>query len=81
MNGTGIHWHGVRMLNTAYADGATSVTECPIAVSYHNPVSLINGIMLLTFISLAIPTLTAGELRNTEPAGIILTIPCNIAMV
>ena len=30
-NGTGLHFHGVRQLNTAYADGAISQTECPIA--------------------------------------------------
>jgi FtsP/CotA-like multicopper oxidase with cupredoxin domain len=31
LNGTGFHFHGVRQLNTNYADGATSQTECPIA--------------------------------------------------
>lgn len=31
-NGTGIHWHGVRQLNSVYADGTAAVTECPIAV-------------------------------------------------
>ncbi|KAK4168059.1 multicopper oxidase-domain-containing protein [Cladorrhinum sp. PSN259] len=30
-NGTGIHFHGVRQLNTNFADGAASQTECPIA--------------------------------------------------
>ncbi|TGZ77073.1 hypothetical protein EX30DRAFT_366980 [Ascodesmis nigricans] len=30
-NGTGIHWHGVRQLNSVYADGTAAVTECPIA--------------------------------------------------
>ncbi|KAG0641401.1 laccase 2 [Tuber brumale] len=30
-NGTGIHWHGVRMLGTSEADGAIGVTQCPIA--------------------------------------------------
>ncbi|KAK3329784.1 Cupredoxin [Apodospora peruviana] len=30
-NGTGLHFHGIRQLNTNYADGATSQTECPIA--------------------------------------------------
>ncbi|KAK0628829.1 Cupredoxin [Bombardia bombarda] len=30
-NGTGIHFHGVRQLNTNYADGTISQTECPIA--------------------------------------------------
>ncbi|RPA99061.1 laccase 2 [Choiromyces venosus 120613-1] len=30
-NGTGIHWHGVRMLHTPEADGAIGVTQCPIA--------------------------------------------------
>jgi FtsP/CotA-like multicopper oxidase with cupredoxin domain len=30
-NGTGIHFHGIRQLNTNYADGTTSQTECPIA--------------------------------------------------
>jgi len=31
LNGTSIHFHGLRQLNTNYADGATSQTECPIA--------------------------------------------------
>ncbi|KAI0396002.1 Cupredoxin [Xylariaceae sp. FL0594] len=31
LNGTGIHFHGIRQLNTNYADGAVSQTECPIS--------------------------------------------------
>lgn len=30
-NGTDIHWHGVRQLNTAVFDGTPGVTECPLA--------------------------------------------------
>ncbi|KAH8892660.1 laccase [Thozetella sp. PMI_491] len=30
-NGTSIHWHGIRQLNTNLADGANGATECPIA--------------------------------------------------
>ncbi|KAH7107284.1 laccase [Auriculariales sp. MPI-PUGE-AT-0066] len=30
-NGTGIHWHGIRMLNNFKNDGVNGVTECPIA--------------------------------------------------
>jgi len=30
-NGTSIHWHGMRMLNTGHQDGVNGVTECPIA--------------------------------------------------
>lgn len=29
-NGTSIHWHGVRQLNSCQNDGANGVTECPI---------------------------------------------------
>ncbi|PNP86489.1 hypothetical protein FNYG_00191 [Fusarium nygamai] len=29
-NGTSIHWHGIRQLNTNWMDGVSSVTECPI---------------------------------------------------
>lgn len=29
-NGTSIHWHGVRMLNSCEHDGVNGVTECPI---------------------------------------------------
>ncbi|KAI1487858.1 laccase [Biscogniauxia mediterranea] len=29
-NGTSIHWHGLRMLNTSTQDGSNGVTECPI---------------------------------------------------
>ncbi|KAF2860096.1 multicopper oxidase [Piedraia hortae CBS 480.64] len=30
-NGTSIHWHGVRQLNSMGSDGVGGVTECPIA--------------------------------------------------
>ncbi|KAJ4421842.1 laccase, multicopper oxidase, benzenediol:oxygen oxidorectuctase [Gnomoniopsis sp. IMI 355080] len=30
-NGTAIHWHGLRQLNSSHADGVPGVTECPIA--------------------------------------------------
>ncbi|KAK4244515.1 multicopper oxidase-domain-containing protein [Corynascus novoguineensis] len=30
-NGTTIHWHGLRQLNTAQMDGVNGVTQCPIA--------------------------------------------------
>ncbi|KAF2706997.1 multicopper oxidase [Pleomassaria siparia CBS 279.74] len=30
-NGTGIHWHGIRQLNTAHYDGVPGITECPLA--------------------------------------------------
>ncbi|KAL8418990.1 hypothetical protein RB594_002267 [Gaeumannomyces avenae] len=30
-NGTGIHWHGLRQLNSNNQDGAGGITECPIA--------------------------------------------------
>ncbi|OAA65258.1 Cupredoxin [Niveomyces insectorum RCEF 264] len=29
-NGTSIHWHGVRQLNTNNMDGSSGITECPI---------------------------------------------------
>lgn len=30
-NGTSIHWHGFRQLNTGHMDGVNAVTQCPIA--------------------------------------------------
>lgn len=30
-NGTTIHWHGIRQLNTMQMDGVNGVTQCPIA--------------------------------------------------
>lgn len=30
-NGTGIHWHGVRQLNSNWEDGVPGLTECPLA--------------------------------------------------
>lgn len=30
-NGTTVHWHGLRQLNTAEMDGVPGVTQCPIA--------------------------------------------------
>jgi FtsP/CotA-like multicopper oxidase with cupredoxin domain len=30
-NGTSIHWHGVRQINTCQQDGTNGITECPIA--------------------------------------------------
>ncbi|KXJ94871.1 Cupredoxin [Microdochium bolleyi] len=29
LNGTSIHWHGIRQLNTNWMDGVSGVTECP----------------------------------------------------
>ncbi|RPB03356.1 hypothetical protein L873DRAFT_1787140 [Choiromyces venosus 120613-1] len=33
-NGTSIHWHGIRQLDTNEQDGANGVTQCPIAPGY-----------------------------------------------
>ena len=33
-NGTSIHWHGVRQLNSMEMDGVNGVTQCPIAPPY-----------------------------------------------
>lgn len=30
-NGTAIHWHGIRQLNTSEFDGVPGVTQCPIS--------------------------------------------------
>ncbi|ROV98061.1 hypothetical protein VMCG_07032 [Cytospora schulzeri] len=30
-NGTSIHWHGLRQLNTVHMDGVPGITQCPIA--------------------------------------------------
>lgn len=30
-NGTTVHWHGIRQLNTNHMDGVNGVTQCPIA--------------------------------------------------
>jgi FtsP/CotA-like multicopper oxidase with cupredoxin domain len=30
-NGTSIHWHGIRQLNTNNQDGVNGITECPLA--------------------------------------------------
>jgi FtsP/CotA-like multicopper oxidase with cupredoxin domain len=30
-NGTGVHWHGIRMLNNCPNDGVPGITECPLA--------------------------------------------------
>jgi FtsP/CotA-like multicopper oxidase with cupredoxin domain len=30
-NGTSIHWHGLRQLDTMHMDGVPGVTQCPIA--------------------------------------------------
>ena len=30
-NGTTVHWHGIRMLNSFEHDGVNAVTQCPIA--------------------------------------------------
>lgn len=31
VNGTAIHWHGIRQLNSVAADGVPGITQCPIA--------------------------------------------------
>ncbi|KXJ91823.1 multicopper oxidase-domain-containing protein [Microdochium bolleyi] len=30
-NGTSIHWHGIRQLNSMHMDGVNGITQCPIA--------------------------------------------------
>lgn len=30
-NGTAVHWHGIRQLNTMHMDGVPGITQCPIA--------------------------------------------------
>lgn len=30
-NGTSIHWHGIRQLNSCGSDGVNGITECPLA--------------------------------------------------
>ena len=30
-NGTSIHWHGIRQLNTMHMDGVNGLTQCPLA--------------------------------------------------
>ncbi|KAH6696779.1 multicopper oxidase-domain-containing protein [Plectosphaerella plurivora] len=30
-NGTSVHWHGIRQLNTTHMDGVNGITQCPIA--------------------------------------------------
>ncbi|KAI0521790.1 multicopper oxidase [Xylaria bambusicola] len=30
-NGTSIHWHGIRQLNSSEQDGVASITQCPVA--------------------------------------------------
>ncbi|KAI1363768.1 multicopper oxidase [Xylaria arbuscula] len=30
-NGTSIHWHGIRQLNSSSEDGVASITQCPVA--------------------------------------------------
>lgn len=30
-NGTSIHWHGIRQLNSMHMDGVNGVTQCPLA--------------------------------------------------
>jgi len=35
-NGTSIHWHGIRQLNTVWEDGVSGVTQCPITVGFYH---------------------------------------------
>ena len=30
-NGTSIHWHGFRQMNSSEQDGVASITQCPVA--------------------------------------------------
>lgn len=34
-NGTTVHWHGIRQLNSFESDGVNAVTQCPIATGDH----------------------------------------------
>lgn len=34
-NGTTVHWHGIRQLNSFESDGVNAITQCPIATGDH----------------------------------------------
>ena len=34
-NGTTVHWHGIRQLNSFESDGVNAITQCPIATEDH----------------------------------------------
>jgi hypothetical protein len=44
-NGTSIHWHGIRQLNTNWMDGVSGVTECPIPVSLERLLTLTSRVL------------------------------------
>jgi len=67
-NGTSIHWHGVRQLNTNWFDGVSGVTECPIPVRLPQP----NQNKANTF-SLENNSHMSGTQHNMEPLGIIVS--------
>lgn len=37
MNGTSLHFHGIRQFETSDQDGVASITQCPTAVRYFRP--------------------------------------------
>ncbi|KAK1964426.1 Cupredoxin, partial [Colletotrichum sublineola] len=71
-NGTSIHWHGIRQLNTNWMDGVSGVTECPIPVgkhfiSYFNPRTLL---IVSGHFSLQYADGLVGALKINDPARI-----------
>ena len=78
-NGTGLHWHGLRMWGSNEQDGVNGITECPIApgaskvykfkaTQYGTTVSLAGGA--------SYDSIVADRL-----SGIIRTTPYSMAMV
>jgi len=71
-NGTSIHWHGVRQLNTNWFDGVSGVTECPIPVRLATIILLF--VPLLNNFSLERNSHMSGMQRNMGLHGIIVSI-------
>lgn len=75
-NGTAIHWHGIRQLETTEYDGVPGITQCPIAPG---------DTMTYTFKASQYGTVSfhavnENVLTNCDRVGIIHISPCSTQM-
>jgi hypothetical protein len=75
-NGTGIHFHGIRQLNSNSQDGANGLTECPLA-----PDSTKTYLFQATQVSKLNIMNSSLNSNSMAAVGIIVIIPSSMEMV
>ena len=75
VNGSGVHWHGMRQFGTNEMDGTNGITECPIAPGK----TKVYRFMATQYGTSVSQDEYSEKQSSNFPSGIILTIPCSTA--